>query len=169
MLQDSADEQRLPVHANGAAMAEKDCSYVSTQFNHDSNLLAKEPITIEQKPLMGSEGAMKPKNKSNSRENLGMEVNYIECEDFSKNVRFNNPRYLGLFYGKFLEAFTFRTFFYRAATYPFFGVYLNMPGHSYTSIYSIFQLFWSLKFFVGMFSDTKPLFGKSRIYYMAIG
>ena len=96
-------------------------------------------------------------------------LNFIQCDEFNEKVRWSNPHRLGLFYDKFLEAFTFRTVFYREATYPFFGIYLNMPGHSYTTIYSIFQMFWSIKFFFGFLSDTKPIFGKARSYYMAIG
>ncbi len=97
------------------------------------------------------------------------QVNYISSDDFETTVSWRKPHRMGVFYAKFLEAFTFRTVFYRAATYPFFGIYLNMPGHSYTTIYSILQLFWSVKFFFGILSDSKPIFGKARIYYMALG
>ena len=97
------------------------------------------------------------------------QLNFIQSDEFNKQIKLTKPHRLGLFYDKFLEAFTFRTAFYREATYPFFGIYLNMPGHSYTTIYSIFQMFWSLKFFFGFLSDVQPIFGKARVYYMAIG
>ena len=97
------------------------------------------------------------------------QLNFIQSDEFNKQIKLSKPHRLGLFYDKFLEAFTFRTAFYREATYPFFGIYLNMPGHSYTTIYSIFQMFWSLKFFFGFLSDVQPIFGKARVYYMAIG
>ena len=59
--------------------------------------------------------------------------------------------------------------FIKALNYPFFGVYLNMPGHSYNAITSVFSMVWSFRFFWAFIIDAKVLLGKSRIYYMAIG
>ncbi len=100
------------------------------------------------------------------------ESNELEPEnklDLYDYVHWKRPQKLGLFYDKVLQSFTFKIVFTRVALYPFFGVYLNVPGHMYSALTSIFPMFWSLKFFWGFISDSKPIWGKSRIYYMALG
>ena len=89
--------------------------------------------------------------------------------DLYDSVNWKKPQNLGLFYSKALEAFTHRTTFIRATLYPFFGVYLNMPGHSYNAIFSVFSMFWSLKMLWAFVIDAKLVFGKARSYYMTFG
>ena len=89
--------------------------------------------------------------------------------DLYNSITWKKPQNLGVFYGKILEAFTHRITFIRATLYPFFGVYLNMPGHSYNAIFSVFSMFWSLKIFWAFIIDAKVILGKARIYYMAMG
>ena len=92
-------------------------------------------------------------------------------EDYNlyEQINWRKPYNLGLFYDKALESFTHRMVFGAAAIYPFFGVYLNLPGHMFSAISSVFAMFWSLKFFWAFVIDSKSIGGKNRIYFMAIG
>ena len=92
-----------------------------------------------------------------------------ECYDLFDKITWKKPQNLGLFYDKVLESFTHRMVFGAAAVYPFFGVYLNLPGHMFSAISSVFAMFWSLKFFWAFVIDSKTIRGKNRIYFMAIG
>ncbi|XP_075244381.1 folate transporter 1-like isoform X2 [Convolutriloba macropyga] len=98
-----------------------------------------------------------------------LRIKLDDVEPLSNVICWKKPQNLGLFYCKGLQAFTENITMWRPAIYPFFGVYLNMPGHRYNAINSIFALFWSFKFFWGLVSDSWPILGKARIYYMVIG
>ena len=111
---------------------------------------------------------VKGEHKEESSVEEAIDDEELEC-DLYDNVNLRKPWKLGLFYDKVGQAFTHKIVFARVALYPFFGVYLNIPGHMYAALTSIFPMFWSLKFFWGFLSDSKPIFGRGRIYYMALG
>ena len=125
---------------------------------------------MSQKPIVEHEESTSDSFRKPENRMLAIEENEEEAMgDLYDYVTWRKPQNLGLFYDKVGQAFTHKLVFIKIALYPFFGVYLNMPGHMYSALTSIFPMFWSLKFFWGFLSDSKPILGKSRIYYMAIG
>ena len=100
-------------------------------------------------------------------------MRWSDCGENPENiydvVNLRNPQRLGLFYDKFFESFTHKLVFVRVVLYPFFGVYLNIPGHLYAALTSILPMFWSLRLFFSFIVDSFTIFGRRRIPYMAIG
>ncbi|OQS05398.1 Folate-Biopterin Transporter (FBT) Family [Thraustotheca clavata] len=56
-----------------------------------------------------------------------------------------------------------------ALAYPVYNVYLQMEGYQVASYSSLMRLPWSVKIFMGMFSDCFPIQGYRRRSYMLIG
>ena len=124
------------------------------------------PLSDNFEDLLTSEAIFENQEQIGPEE--AVEREELECNLY-ENVNLRKPLQLGLFYDKLGQAFTSKLVFTKVALYPFFGVYLNVPGHMYAALTSILPMFWSLKFFWGFLSDSKPIFGRGRIYYMALG
>ncbi|OQR86536.1 Folate-Biopterin Transporter (FBT) Family [Thraustotheca clavata] len=56
-----------------------------------------------------------------------------------------------------------------ALAYPVYNVYLQMEGYQVASYNALMRLPWSLKIFMGIFSDCLPIRGYRRRSYMLIG
>ena len=112
---------------------------------------------------------MELQNDEDSQE----KVETVDARQFDHSiydvVNLRNPQRLGLFYDKVFESFTHKLVFVKAPLYPFFGVYLNIPGHLYAALASILPMFWSIRFFVCFLADSFTIFGKRRVPFMAIG